>query len=152
MNDQGLMENLLERIKALQKQVDHLNRLENGKFYPLTTDLVSTSFDGDSFSTTAKTLIDLSASFGAPAGIKAVLINVAIRDSGSAANDCYLVLSPNNTAGLGPTVRCSGLPNDTFANGALMVPCDANGDIYYQVLASGANTLDVYLQIWGYWA
>jgi hypothetical protein len=30
------------------------------------------------------------------------------------------------------------------------VPCDANGDIYYQVLASGAGTFDIYLEVWGW--
>ena len=25
------------------------------------------------------------------------------------------------------------------------------GDIYYQIAASGTGTMDVYLEIWGYW-
>lgn len=29
--------------------------------------------------------------------------------------------------------------------------CDANGDIYYQLTASGSGTMDIYLEIWGYW-
>ena len=32
-----------------------------------------------------------------------------------------------------------------------IVPCDANGDIYYQIAASGTGTMDVNIQIWGYW-
>jgi hypothetical protein len=31
-----------------------------------------------------------------------------------------------------------------------IVPCDANGDVYYQIVASGTDTLDAILQIWGY--
>ena len=33
----------------------------------------------------------------------------------------------------------------------MVVPCDANGDVYYQIVASGTGTMDVHLQIWGYW-
>jgi len=31
------------------------------------------------------------------------------------------------------------------------VPCNADGDIYYQISASGASTFDVWIQIWGYY-
>lgn len=117
----------------------------------LTTWLTSTSFDGDSFSTTAKTLIDLSAVFSAPAGIKAVLMFVTLRDSGSAAGTAEVILSPNNSANAGAYVAASGLTNDAVARGLLIVPCDANGDIYYQISATGASTLDLWLQIAGYW-
>lgn len=121
------------------------------KFYPLAAPLTSTSWDGDSFSTTAKTKIDLSAVFGAPAGVKAVLIWVGIRDSGSAGGDTYLVLGPTNSAGVGVSVGPSGRANDAWERAQLVVPCDANGDIYYQVAASGASTMDIFLQIDGYW-
>jgi hypothetical protein len=120
-------------------------------FVPLTEPLTSTSWDGDSYSTTSKTLIDLSAVFGVPAGVKAVLVRTAINDSGSAANTCTLTLSPNNTAGSGLTTQCSALTNDTVVRDCLVVPCDANGDIYYQIVASGASTMDVFIAIWGYW-
>ena len=116
----------------------------------LTTPLTSTSWDGDAFSTTAKTKIDLSVVFGVPAGVKAILVNIALRDSGSAANECFISLSPSSSI-TGMTARCSGIANDKFVNACLTVPCDANGDIYYQIDASGAGTMDVYLQIWGYW-
>lgn len=116
----------------------------------LTTPRTSTSWDGDARSTTAKTLIDLSSVFGAPAGIKAVLFNVALRDSGSAANECLISLSPSLNAG-GLSARCSGVANDKFTNACLVVPCDANGDVYYDITASGTGTMDVYLQIYGYW-
>mgnify|MGYP001569581080 CR=1 FL=1 len=122
-------------------------------FTPLTTPLSSTSWDGDAYSTTAKTLIDLSAVFSVPAGVKAVLVQVFIRDSASAAagNDNHIILGPTNTADEGSQVACAGLTNDCWSRGMLVVPCDANGDIYYQTYASGAGTLDVYLYIWGYY-
>jgi hypothetical protein len=120
------------------------------RFVGLTTQLVSTSWDGDARSTTAKTLIDLSAVFGAPAGIKAVLLFVAVRDSGSAATDTYLRLASNNSDGAG--IGFSPYPvNDRLYRTSAVIPCDANGDIYYQIVASGAGTFDVYLEIWGYW-
>ena len=115
----------------------------------LTAPLTSTSWDGDSFDTTAKTLIDLSAVFSVPAGVKAVLVWVAVRDSLSAANDTFLILSPNNTAASGFFTTPMTV-NDRFNRACLVVPCDSNGDIYYQISASGAGNFDVYLQIWGY--
>ncbi|MDD4465707.1 MAG: hypothetical protein PHY25_03390, partial [Dehalococcoidales bacterium] len=87
---------LIDEIGKLKREVERLKRVEQvdssliGRPVFLTTPLTSTSWDGDAFSTTSKTLIDLSTVFGAPAGIKAVLCNVAIKDSASAANDCFL--------------------------------------------------------------
>jgi hypothetical protein len=119
-------------------------------FVPLSTHLTSVNWSGSSHSTTAKTLIDLSAEFSVPAGIKAISAMLRIRDSGSAANDCWFLLSPNNTADVGLNSRVSGNPDDVYENDYLLVPCDANGDVYYQCQASGVNTLDVYFRIWGY--
>lgn len=129
---------------------DHVHGI-NGMFTPLTSPLTSTSWDGDAHSTTAKTLIDLSAVFGAPAGIKAAVFRTAIRDSASATNDCVLILSPNNSDGVGLSADCSGIANDYYDRNCLTVPCDANGDVYYQIVASGVNTMDVTVEIWGYW-
>jgi hypothetical protein len=116
--------------------------------------LTSTSWDGDARSTTAKTLIDLSAVFSVPAGAKAVAVKIGIRDSGSAASasGCYLVLSHESASpAAGGGASCAGLANDALVRiGMLVIPCDANGDIYYEVDASGASTLDAWLEIWGY--
>jgi hypothetical protein len=43
------------------------------------------------------------------------------------------------------------MPNDSYARAQGVIPCDANGDVYYQTAASGSGTLDVSLEIWGYW-
>ena len=120
----------------------------------LTSPLTSTSWDGDARSTTAKTLIDLSAVFGVPAGVKAVAVKIGIRDSGSAASTtgCYLVLSPENSGATGGGESCAGLTNDALTRtGMLIIPCDANGDIYFEVNASGVGTLDSWLEVWA-WA
>jgi len=125
--------------------------LGTSTFVPLTTALISTSWDGDSFSTTSKTLIDLSSVFGVPAGVKAVYVQMAIRDSASSTTDAWIVLGADNTAGKGINFGCGGLANDMWARPAAIVPCNTDGDIYYQINASGTNTFDVYLFIWGYW-
>ena len=122
-------------------------------WYFLTTPLTSTAWDGDSFSTTAKTLIDLSSVFGVPAGVRAVLVQLLAKDSGSAAStSIFFGVSPNDADASNPIMAVGrGLPNDTmvYANG--ICPCDANGDIYYQVVASGSGTMDCWIRIWGYW-
>lgn len=133
----------------------NLKSMKNSTYYdvygfvPLDAPLTSTEWDGDPYSTTSKTLIDLSVKFGAPAGIRAVLMRTAIRDSGSAANECVLFLAPNNTSLSGLATDCTGLPNDTYKRDTMIVPC-TGGDIYYQIAASGTGTMDVSLQIWGY--
>lgn len=143
-------EKVVDRIKRLEREVERLRVKEKQVFVPLTTPLTSTSWNGDSFSTTAKTKIDLSEVFGVPAGIKAVLVWVAVRDSASQTTDCYLRLSPESTGVAGIGVNCDYV-NDRYGRHSLIVPCDANGDIYYQIAASGTGTMDVFLQIWGYW-
>ena len=114
--------------------------------------LTSASWNGDAYSTTAKTVIDLSAVFGVPANIKAVEVRIACNDSASAAtNNLYVAVSPNNTAASNAVIaRPSGLTNDYYAEQSGICPCDASGDIYYQITASGASTMDVWIEIWGY--
>jgi hypothetical protein len=116
-----------------------------------TTPLTSTDFTGDLFSTTAKTLIDLSTVFGTPANIKAIDVRVTVRDSASSgATDCWVILSPNNTSSSGKVFSCFPV-NDRYNRLGGMVNCNSDGDIYYQVSASGASTLTLTIEIWGYW-
>ena len=90
--------------------------------------------------------------FSVPAGVRAVLVMLACRDSGSAANDTYVILSPNDTADQGPVqCRTAGIANDQWHSASGIVPCDSGGDIYYQVAASAASATDIILQVWGYW-
>jgi len=119
----------------------------------LTTPLTSTAWDGDSYSTTSKTKIDLSAVFGAPAGVKAILARISARDSASAGTQSlYFGISPNDVSvSIALAVKPSGLTNDYVADAVGIVPCDANGDVYYQINASGTNTMDCWFEIWGYW-
>jgi len=131
-------------------KLDGLDSTDFGRPVFLASPLTSTSWDGDLFSTTAKTLIDLSAVFGAPAGIKAILAEYSIKDSGSSNGTCRLVLSPNNINMTG--VHLMGSPtNNHFTTSNAIIPCDVNGDVYYQIVASGTNTMTIYIQILGYW-
>ena len=173
-------EKVIERIKRLEREVERLRVKESpdmssylgttakaadsdkldgldstafGRPVFLTTPLTSTSWDGDSFSTTAKTKIDLSAVFGVPAGVKAVLVQLLARDSGSAAStNIFFGLSPNDVDASNLIMAVGrGLPNDTLVYATGVCPCDANGDIYYQIVASGSGTMDCWIRILGYW-
>ena len=133
-------------------KLDGLDSTAFGQPVFLTAPLTSTAWDGDARSTTAKTKIDLSSVFGAPAGIKGIFVRLVARDSGSSAGYCQLGLSPNSTAG-SMAIQCylQGVANDVYISANGVVPCDTNGDIYYQITASGTGTLDAFIEIWGYW-
>lgn len=141
---------ITDELIKLQNQVRRLQMIEKPVTKYLSSPITSTSWDGDSHSTTAKTLIDLSAVFtNVPANIKAVYLRVTVQDSGSAGTDTYLILGPTSDANFG--IYFSPYPvNDRFYRTAAWIPCDANGDIYYQIVASGASTFDVNIQVWGY--
>ena len=142
---------LIDEIGKLKREVERLKRVEQGRPVFLTTPLTSTSWDGESFSTTDKTLIDLSAVFGVPAAVKAVIVKVALRDSASASGLYYIQFS-GVSSGTGYSLTVPAIPvNDRYGYGQGIVPCDANGDIYYSIVASGSGTMDIYLEIWGYW-
>lgn len=147
-------EKVIDRLKRLEREVEKLKVRERGKFVALTTPLTSTSFDGDAFSTTGKTLIDLSTEFSVPAGVKAVYMQVSARDSGSASASpaANIGFAPNNTdTSYAMQVFLGDKANDVFDVKFGICPCDTNGDIYYQITASGTDTLDAYVYIWGYW-
>ena len=152
-------ESMLKRLTRLEREMERLRVGDKadstvfGKPVFPTTPLTSTDWDGDARSTTAKTKVDLSEVFGVPAGVKAGSASVSLRDSGSAGSQigCYFILSPNNTTYEGVYTYCAGLANDAWTHHNIIVPCDSNGDVYYQINASGSATMDVYLQIWGYW-
>ena len=148
-NDQRM----IQEIQKLKGRVDKLERIEKQVFVPLTTPLTSTSWDGDSVSTQATgVLIDLSTTHNVPAGVKAVMVRCYIRDSASATtNNLYFSLSSGSTSGAQFVIRCSGLPNDYLTDVSGIVPCNADGDIYYRSAASGTGTMDVWIVITGYW-
>lgn len=116
---------------------------------PMASALTSTAWNGNARSTTAKTIIDMSTVFGAPAHINALLVRVDLKDSGAGATDCYLILSENGNPGSGQRFMCFPA-NDRTAYYTAVVQTDENGDIYYQTVASGSGTLDVGIVVYGY--
>ena len=133
-------------------KLDGLDSTGFGRPVFLTTPKTSTSWDGDARSTTGKTKIDLSAVFGVPAGVKAILVRLTARDSGSSSGYCQLSLSPNNTQdSVAIQAYLQGVANDIYITENGIVPCDANGDVYYQIAASGTGTMDCWIEIWGWW-
>ena len=141
----------LEIVDTSANTSNKISRENLTGWHFLTTPLTSTSWDGDSYSTTAKTLIDLSEVFGVPAGVKGILVRLVARDSGSSAGYCQLGLSPNSADSVAVQAYLHGVPNDVYVSVNGIVPCDGNGDVYYLIAASGTGTLDAFIEIWGYW-
>ena len=144
---------LLTTAKAADSdKLDGLDSTDFGRPVFLTTPKTSTSWDGDARSTTAKTKIDLSDVFGVPAGVKAILVRITARDSGSSSGYCQFGLSPNNTQdSVAIQAYLQGVANDVYVIANGVVPCDSGGDVYYQITASGTGTLDAFIEIWGWW-
>ncbi len=136
-------ETMLKRLTSLEREVERLRVKESGKFIALTTPLTSTSWDGDNKGTGDRATVDLSAVFGVPAGVKAVMMT--IQTQANAIND-YIRFGPNSTYNYALTCRTTRASQIAHASG--IVPCDANGDVY--CYPSG-TVESVYVWIWGYW-
>lgn len=136
-------EKIIDRLKRLEREVERLRVKEKQVFVPLTTPLTSTSWDGDSKGTGDRATVDLSAAFGVPAGVKAVLMT--IQTTGDAAND-YIRFGPNSGNSFALTCRTQVASQIMHASG--IVPCDANGDVYCY---TSGTVESVYVWIWGYW-
>lgn len=142
---------LARKVRELETRLRDLELVETGSWRMLSTPLTSGSWSGGAtFSTTAKTLIDLHSVFGTPVGIRAVMVYVSLRDTSSASGDYYLVLSPNDVANSGNIITADRSGNNYNTRRFDIVSCNANGNIYYQVKASGANTMTIIIQVWGY--
>jgi hypothetical protein len=134
-------------------QVSRNSTKLTGYLYVPVGRLTSTAYSGDSFSTSGKTEINLASMFGLPAGIKAINCRAMCRDSGSAAGtDIVFLLSDVATDMVGEYWnRMDGVPNDKWHEYLGMVNCNASGNVYQQIKASGVGTMDVWWEIYGYW-
>jgi hypothetical protein len=106
------------------------------KFVPLTTALTSTSWDGDAKTTDDNGTIDLSAVFGVPAGIKAALVSMTVKDE---TTQVWSLAGP---------LQVWTIVANNYNSGMGIVPCDANGDFSW---ACGSELDYVALKIHGYW-
>lgn len=131
---------------------------DGGIFVPLGYDddhpvLIPTGFNGDAFSTVASNTAISVVAAGVPAGVKAVSLRARSRDDASASTSGaginLTAISSNTRYALG--CICGGLPNNYSQSAGGVVPCDADGNVYYITTASGVGTLDVWIEIWGYW-
>ena len=137
-------EKTVDRIKRLEREVERLRVKESGKFIALTTPLTSTSWDGDKKGLADRAIVDLSAVFGVPASVKAVLMSIQTTDDTAAQ---YIRFGPDATNNF--TLTCRTQVANQAANVSGVVPCDANGDVY--CYPSNDYILGVYVWIWGYW-
>ncbi len=137
-------EKTIERIKRLEREVERLRVKESGRFVPLTTPLSSTDWDGDNKGLADRAIVDLSAVFGVPAGVKAVLMSIQTTDDTAAQ---YIRFGPDATNNF--TLTCRTQVANQAANVSGIVPCDANGDVY--CYPSNDYIVGVFVWIWGYW-
>jgi hypothetical protein len=146
---------LVRRVAVLEKRVDDLPRPERG-WTPvfLAEPYTNANFNGDSFSDVAALtkIENTSWSTTVPADAKALIILAQCRDSGSAAGGDLVVKLYSAAAATNEAlnVRCGGLTNDYLTSNQGIVPA-TDGDIWYTVNASGANTMDIWLTVVGYW-
>jgi len=117
--------------------------LGTSTFVPLTTPLTSTDWDGDTKTTADRAIVDLSAVFGVPAGVKAVLMT--IQTQCDTVNE-YIRFGPNSTYNYALICRTPVASQIAHAMG--IVPCDSNGDVYCYPSGTIEN---VQVYIWGYW-
>ena len=118
---------------------------------PQASRLSSTSWDGDAHSTETATLIDMSAVFGTPANIDALLLRVVVRDSASSGLVSSLRMRLDNAAPDATSQVFRTHPvDDAQVDAMATIPTDANGDIYYDIVASGTNTFDAWIIVHGY--
>jgi hypothetical protein len=115
-------------------------------YVPLTDVLSSASWDGDEYyDGNDEASIDLSAVFGAPAGIKSVKLMIILR---CAATGYHLLLGPDSShhgmADLYITVA------NEYHSFQVDVTCDASGDVYFECTAVNATKMNVWMVVVGY--
>ena len=123
----------------------------NGNITWLGTPLTSTAWDGDARSTTTATKIDMSSVFsGYPTdAVKAVMVRLACRDSATLGTT-GLNINVGPSATYYYNVSTIAIGGDVISSQTAWCACDAAGDIYFRVVASGTKTLDAWLEVWAY--
>ena len=143
---ESLIQVLTGKWKELLRRVERLEAVESGTFVPLTTPATSTSWDGDLYDVDNDDVtIDLSAAFGIPAGVKAIFAEI---DGTCVTAGKLQGIGPNATYWycLAERVQVSNLFNGQRG----IVPCDANGDVYYHTDAVHGAEFSCHIRIWGY--
>ena len=140
--DADKMNNIEEGIDAIDDLVEELDSYP--KYVPLTTPLTSTSWDGDAKTTANNGIIDLSSVFSAPAGIKAVSVFFATTSATASRISRLATNEANYDKGLEILGQVANIKNAISG----VLPCDANGDVYF---SCSGDLAAVYIRILGYW-
>ena len=138
-------EKVLNRLTRLEREVGRLRVKERaiGRTY-LAAPLTAADWTNASKGLADRATVDLSAVFGVPAGVKAVLMSIQTTDDTAAQ---YIRFGPDATNNF--TLTCRTQVANQSANVSGIVPCDANGDVY--CYPSNDYILGVQVWIWGYW-
>ena len=119
-------------------------------YHPLSSEVevLNTSTSSDS----SANQIDMSTK-GMPTSPMPVAYNlkIAIRDSGSASHESYIELQSTSAGGTYGSWTCPSVDDWWGRFGGITFNCDTNGDIWWTANASGASTLDIKINVNGYW-
>jgi hypothetical protein len=121
------------------------------RFHPLDAPWTHTSWDGDAYSDTAATQLDMSTFSGAPSDtshIRAYLIELIAKDSaawGTAGLEFSMGPSSSNAYQI-----VARPPGAVTVSQLGIVNTDLQGDVYYTINASGAGTMQCWIRVWGY--
>ena len=137
---------ILFELQRLRADVDELIRGEFASQLTLLSNiLTSTSYDGNDTIAVGTVTIDTSAVFGAPVGIKAVLLFV--RASWAVASGSSQLQLRQVGGGLAYDQLTADTINAQSCNS--IVKCDSNGD--FDIAVANANAINVTIRILGYW-
>ena len=96
----------------------------------------------------ANGVIDWVATFGLPEIPKMVWLQVLVRDVGSELNDCHINLKARATTTTDSIIAYADRTwNDQLHSTHAPVAVADNGTTYYAAVASGVNTMDVYVRV-----
>lgn len=126
-----MSDDTLRRLRDLEERIGSLELIEYSKvFFKIRLDTTSAKAWSTVTSRSAADdgLIDLSATFGTPAQIEAVILRVDINDADTG-NPVALV-SMGATAVPTEQLMYAGFDGQWMIYNSVIVPCDANGDIY----------------------
>lgn len=135
---------------AIDKLKNHFSKIQIAeKDADLDRDpYTSTSWDGDSFSNGASGTIDWVAAFGLPEIPKMVWLFIQVRDVASAgANYSIGFKAKNTTTEHSIVALAERAVNDARRNTHGCVAVADNGTTHYTVVASGVNTMDIWIKV-----
>jgi len=108
----------------------------------------SAAWDGDLFSNGAVGTIDWVAAFGLPEIPKFVNLHVSVRDAASAGISYWISFKARvGTTNWSAYADAECAVNNLYRDSDVWVPVDDNGTTYYGILASGVNTMQIWVRV-----